>query len=50
MDSNTTLSCIRTKEGLYLLTPLQHQNFHIDQHVVEKMNRLTFSNWTTFIP
>ncbi len=42
-------SCIRTKEGLYLLTPLQHQNFHIDQRVVEKLNRLkTLANWITF--
>jgi hypothetical protein len=40
----------RTKEGLYLLTPLQHQNFHIDQCVVEKMNRFkTLSNWITFV-
>jgi hypothetical protein len=44
-------SRIQTKEWLYLLTPLQHQNFHIDQCVVEKMNRLkTFANWTTFVP
>jgi hypothetical protein len=43
-------SCIGTKEGLYLLTPL-HQNFHIDQRVVEEMNKLkTFANWTTFVP
>jgi hypothetical protein len=34
-----------------MLTPLQHQNFHIDQCVVEEMNRLkTFVNWTTFVP
>ncbi len=34
-----------------MLIPLQHQNFDIDQCVVEKMNRLkTFSNWTTFVP
>jgi hypothetical protein len=34
-----------------LLTPLQHQNFHIDQCVVEKMNILIFfANWTTFVP
>jgi hypothetical protein len=39
------------KEGLYLLTPFQHQNFHIDQCVVEGMNILkTFANWTTFFP
>ncbi len=25
---------------IYLSIPFQHQNFHIDQHVVEKMNRL----------
>jgi hypothetical protein len=28
--SCTTFFCIRTKEWLYLSTPLQHQNFHID--------------------
>jgi len=45
------LFCIQTKEWLYLLIPLQHQNFHIDQCVVEKMNRLkTFANWTTIVP
>ncbi len=33
-----------------MLTPFQHQNFHIDQCVVEEMNRLkTFGNWTTFV-
>jgi hypothetical protein len=49
--SYTTLSHIRIKEGLYLLPPPQHQNFHIDQRVIEKMNRLkTFANWTTFVP
>jgi len=48
---NIVFSCIRTKEGLYLLIPFQHQNFHIDQCVVEKMNRLKKnSNWTTFVP
>ncbi len=34
-----------------MLPTLQHQNFHIDQRVIEKMNRLkTFANWTTFVP
>jgi hypothetical protein len=33
-----------------LLTLVQHQNFHIDQCVVEEMNKLkTFANWTTFV-
>jgi hypothetical protein len=33
-----------------LLPPLQHQNFHIDQRVIEQMNILkTFANWTTFV-
>jgi hypothetical protein len=50
-QSYIALSCIRIKEGLYLLPPLQHQNFHIDERVIEKMNRLkTFANWTTFVP
>jgi hypothetical protein len=49
--SYIALSCIRIKEGLYLLPPLQHQNFRIDQCLIEKMNRLkTFANWTTFVP
>jgi hypothetical protein len=49
--SYITLSCNWTKEQIYLLTPLQHQNFHIDQCVVEEMNKLkTFANWTTFVP
>jgi hypothetical protein len=48
--SYITFCCIWKKEQLYLLTPLQHQNFHIDQCVVEEMNRLkTFANWTTFV-
>jgi hypothetical protein len=49
--SYITLSYIQTKERLYLLIPLQHQNFHIDQCVVKEMNRLeTFANRTTFVP
>ncbi len=33
-----------------MLTPFQHQNFHIDQRVVEEMNRLkTFANSMTFV-
>jgi len=41
---------IQTKKRLYLLTPLQHHNFHIDQCVVEEMNRLkTCANWTPFV-
>jgi hypothetical protein len=48
--SCTNFSRIQTKEGLYLLTPLDHQNFHIGQCVVEKMNRLkTLANWITFV-
>jgi hypothetical protein len=34
--SYTTFYHIQMKEKLYLLTPLQHHNFHIDQCVVEK--------------
>jgi hypothetical protein len=50
MDYHFIFSCIQTK-GLYLLIPLQHEKFHIDLFVVEKMNRLkTFANWTTFVP
>jgi len=46
--SYIVISCIQTKEWLYLSTPFQHQNFHIDQHVVEEMNRLKkIANWTT---
>jgi len=42
------IACIQAKEWLYLSIPFQHQNFHIDQHVVEEMNRLKkFANWTT---
>jgi len=48
--SYIVFSHIQTKEGLDLLTPF-HQNFHIDQHVVEEINRLkNFANWTTFVP
>ncbi len=49
--SYIVFSHIQTKEQLYLLTPFQHQNFHIDQCVVEELNILkTFGNWTTSIP
>jgi hypothetical protein len=35
-----TLSCIQTKEKLFLLVPLQHENFYVDPRVHIKMNRL----------
>ncbi len=35
-----TLSCIQTKENLFLLAPLQYENFYVDPKIHIEMNRL----------
>jgi hypothetical protein len=35
-----TLSCTRTKEKLFLLTPLGHEFFYVDPKIHIEMNRL----------
>jgi len=51
MDYHTQLFfTFKKKKRLYLLTPLQHHNFHIDQCMVEEMETLkTCANWTPFV-
>ena len=47
----TTLSRIRTKEKLYLLSPLTTSNFQVDPTVLDEMKRLTSnSRWNLSIP
>jgi hypothetical protein len=44
----TTSSHIWTKENLFLLNPLQHENFYVDSRVHIEINRLKTT--TTWIP
>jgi hypothetical protein len=47
----TALSRVRTKEKLYLLAPLQNENFHVDERVKLEMLRLTTtSKWHSMVP
>ena len=47
----TALSRIRSKEKLYLSTPLEISNFQIDSSVLEEMKRLTtIAKWKFSIP
>jgi hypothetical protein len=47
----TALSRIRTKEKLYLLTPLTTSNFQVETSVLDEMKRLTSnSRWNLSIP
>jgi hypothetical protein len=46
----TTLSRIRTKEKLFLLTPLQHEIFNVNPRIHVEMNRLkTIATWIPLI-
>ncbi len=48
---DTTLSHIRTKEKLFLLTPFQHEFFNVDPRVHVEMNKLKIiTTWIPFIP
>ena len=45
------LSRIRTKEKLYLLTPLEHKKFHVDECVSQEMSRLrSLAKWNLLVP
>ncbi len=47
----TSLSCVLTKEKLFLLVPSQHENFNVDSRVHIEMNRLkTIATWIPLIP
>jgi hypothetical protein len=42
---------VRTKEKMYLLNSLQYSNFHVDEHVIQEMKKLTtFANWELLVP
>jgi hypothetical protein len=43
-----TLFCIQTKEKLFLLTPIEHENFYVNPIVHIEMNRLKKN--VTWIP
>jgi hypothetical protein len=46
-----TLSCIRTKEKLFLLAPFQHEFFYVDPRIHVKMDRLkTIAIWIPLFP
>jgi hypothetical protein len=45
-----TLSCIETKEKLFLLAPFQHEIFYVDPKVHVEINRLkTIATWIPLI-
>jgi hypothetical protein len=47
----TTLSCVKEKENLYLLTPLVEANFKVDKCVSNEMQCLkTIAQWQLCIP
>ncbi len=42
---------IQTKEKMYLLAPLQHENFYVDLRIHIEMNRLKIiATWMPLIP
>jgi hypothetical protein len=46
-----TLFCIQTKEKLFLLVLLQHENSYVDAKIHIEMNRLkTIATWIPLIP
>jgi hypothetical protein len=47
----TTISHIWTKEKLFLLTPLHHEDFYVDPRIHVEMNILkTIATWINFVP